>query len=146
MTILPINTTSSLFGAGQSMIGSEAFLTRSIRYRLRSVSIDDGSATTGLSRSRRIEGGRIRLDVFRPETLHHRLHFVWAVIVAIRQPVAQLSEVQVSGQRTAGMGSERRPRRDVRDSFSSDDELVSRYRGSHSDALTIGASIILDRR
>src|ERR1700688_4342312 len=101
MTILPIRTTSSLFGAGQSMTGSEAFLTRSIRYRLRSVSMDDGSATSCLSRSQGIEGGRIRLDVFRPEALHHFLHLVGSVVVAVRQPVAQLPEVQVSGQRTA---------------------------------------------
>lgn len=42
------------------------------------------------------------------------------------------------------MGRERRTRRDVRDSFRSDDELVSRYWGSHGDGLTIGAGIILD--
>jgi hypothetical protein len=96
MTILPIRTTSSLFGAGQLMIGSEAFLTRSIRYRLRSVSIDDGSATARLSRSKGIEGGWIRLHVFCPAALHHFPHLVGSVVVAVRQPIVQLPEVQVS--------------------------------------------------
>jgi hypothetical protein len=82
-------------------------------------------------------------DVFRPEPLHHFLHLVGPVIVAVLQLVAQLPEVHISRMGATGMRRERRSRREVSDCFGSQNELITRYGCRHEDARTIKASIIL---
>ena len=79
-----------------------------------------------------LEETRICVDVLRPQPLHHRLHFMGPIILAIRQHVSKLAWVQSSGVRCARMRSVFRSGRRMGNALRGNLELISSNRCRHS--------------
>jgi hypothetical protein len=74
---------------------------------------------------------RVFGDIFFPKLLHHAVNFMWPMVITVLENIAQLPLVQRTGGRTSVMRRESRPRRSMRNAFSSHNELVACYWGRH---------------
>ena len=76
----------------------------------------------------------IRGDVFCPQLLHHRLHFMGPIVFAIREHVSKLVWIHGSNVWRARMRNIRSPGWQVDNTLGRNLKLVSSNRGGHSAA------------
>jgi hypothetical protein len=60
---------------------------------------------------------RMRGDVFRPELLHHRIHFLWFIVIAVRKHISELTRIELPPAGLTGIWAEGSPRRLVGDAL-----------------------------
>jgi hypothetical protein len=47
---------------------------------------------------------RMRGDVFRPELLHHRVYFLWFIVIAVRKHISELTRIELPQPGSPGYG------------------------------------------
>jgi hypothetical protein len=68
---------------------------------------------------------RMRGDLFAPELLHHRVHLLWFIVIAVRKHISELARIELPPAGLTGIWAEGSPRKLVSDALRRSLELVS---------------------